>query len=91
MGITTDRYVAAYEGHTIELVRNAWDKTLTLRIDDTFAARASCALPRDIILTGTLGHQGVQHKITARSLVHLLSRKDSIEVDAVVLPGTRTH
>jgi hypothetical protein len=91
MGITTDRYVADYEGHTIELVRNAWDKTLTLRIDNTPAAHASCALPRDIILTGTLEHQGVQHAVTAKSLVHLLSRKESIEVDGAVLPGTRTE
>ena len=91
MGITTDRYVAEYEGHTIELVRNALGKTLMLRIDDTPTAHASCALPRDIILTGTLDHQGVQRTVTAKSLVHLLSRKESIEVDGVVLPGTKTH
>jgi hypothetical protein len=91
MGIIIERYVAAYEGHPIELVRNALAKTLTLRIDDRRAARASCALPRDIILTGALEHHGLQHTVTAQSLVHLrsLSRVESIAVDGVVIPGTK--
>lgn len=93
MGIITDTYVSEYEGHTIELVRNALAKTLTLRIDDAPVARASCALPRDVFLTGTLEHHGVQHTVTAKSVVHMrsLSREASIEVDGVALPGTKTQ
>jgi hypothetical protein len=92
MGIITQRYVTDYEGHPIELVRNALAKTLTLRIDSRRAARASCALPRDITLTGALEHQGNQHTVTATSLVHLrsLSREESIAVDGVVIAGTKT-
>jgi hypothetical protein len=89
MGIITQRYVSEFEGHTIELVRNALAKTLTLRIDGRPVARASVALPRDIILTGTLEHHGMRHTVTATSLVHLwsLSRNVSIAVDGVTLPG----
>ncbi len=92
MGIITQRYVVEYEGHPIELVRNALVKTLTLRIDNRRVARASCALPRDIILTGTLEHDGLPHTVTAKSLVHMqtLSREESILVDGIVIPGTRT-
>lgn len=88
MRVITERHAAEYEGHTIELVRNALAKTLTLRIDGTPVARASCALPRDVILTGTLEHRGIQHAVTAKSIVHLrtLSRQASIEVDGAVLP-----
>jgi hypothetical protein len=91
MGIITQRYVSDFEGHSIELVRNALAKTLTLRIDNRRASRASCALPRDIILTGALEHQGRQHTVTATSLVHLrsLSREESIAVDGVVIAGAR--
>jgi hypothetical protein len=93
MGIITERYVTEYEGHPIELARNALVKTLTLRIDDREAARASCALPRDIILTGALEHNGIQHTVTAQSRVHLrsLSREESIAVDGVVIPGTKAQ
>ena len=73
-------------------VRNALVKTLTLRIDDRRAARASCAFPRDIILTGTLDEDGVQYRVTAQSIVHLrsLSREETIAVDNVIIPGTKT-
>ena len=93
MGIIVERYVSEYAGHTIELVRNALTKTLTVHIDGTPVAHASCALPRDITLTGTLEHNGVQHTVTARSLVHILSlsREESIAVDGAVLRGTKTH
>ncbi len=93
MGIIIERYVSEYEGHRIELVRHALVKTLTLRIDDRRAARASCVFPRDIILTGALEHQGVQHSVIAHSLVHLrsLSREESIAVDGAVIPGTKTQ
>jgi len=92
MGIIIERYVSEYEGHLIELVRNALVKTLTLRIDDRRVARASCAFPRDIILTGALQHQEVQHIVRAHSHVHMrsLSREASIAVDGAIIPGTTT-
>jgi hypothetical protein len=92
MGITGDRYLAEYEGHTLELVRNNWAKMLTLRIDGADVASESCALPHAIILTFTFEHHGVQHTVTAKSIPHhLVSTNDTIEVDGVVLPVTKTQ
>jgi hypothetical protein len=86
MAITGDRYVATYEGHTIELVRNNWFKTLRLVIDGQVAARASCLLPRPITLTGTLEHGGATRPIVARSIPRfLLWTSDTIEVDGEAL------
>ena len=93
MGIIIERYMAEYGGHTIELVRNALVKTLTVRIDGKRPAWASCAFPRDIILAGALEQNGAQRTVTAQSLVHLrsLSREASIAVDGAIIPGARTH
>jgi hypothetical protein len=91
MGITEDRFVAEYAGHSIELVRNAWVKMLTLWIDGVQVAAESCALPHKITLNGTLEHQGVQHTVTATSVPdRIIFTKDSIEVDGVPLSVTRT-
>ena len=54
MAITGDHYVAEYDSHTIELIRNNWNKTLKLLIDGAEVASASVALPHDVTLTGTL-------------------------------------
>ncbi len=87
MGITGDCYVAEYEGHIIQLVRDNWLKTLTLRIDDADVASASRVLPRNITLRGSFEHHGIQHTVTAKSVIHrVLFTKDSIDVDGVVLP-----
>ncbi len=87
MGITGDCYVAEYEGHIIQLVRNNWLKTLTLRIDNTDVASASRVLPHNITLEGTFEHHGVQHTVTVKSVIHhVLFTKDTIEVDGVALP-----
>ena len=92
MAITGDVYVAEYEGHVIQLVRNNLQKTLTLRIDDKDVATASRALPHNITLTGTFEHQGVQHTVTAKSVIsRVLFTKDSIEVDGVDLPLAKTQ
>jgi hypothetical protein len=91
MGITGDRYVAEYEGHTIELVRDNWVKMLTLRIDGQDAASESVMFPHNITLTAILEHNGVQHTVIAKSLVHrLIFTKDSIEVDGTPLSVTKT-
>ena len=61
MSLTGDRYVGEYEVHTIELIRNNWNKTLQLLIDGQEVVCSSRILPHDIVLTGTLEHHGVQH------------------------------
>lgn len=89
MAITGDRYIGMYEGHTIELVRNNWNKTLTLLINGKEVARESRVLPHDIALTGILEHDGTQHTVTARSIVRFPSAEDTIEVDGQALNLTR--
>lgn len=90
MALTGDRYVGAYEGHTIELVRNNWSKTLRLLIDGREVARASRILPHDIVLTGALTHEGVEHSVVAKSIVQMPTAADTIEVDGQALPLTKT-
>jgi hypothetical protein len=91
MAITGDRYVGTYYGHTIELIRNNWVKTLKLLIDGQEVASKSCMLPGRITLTGTLEHNGVQHAVVARSVPrYLLWTKDTIEIDGNELPLTKT-
>jgi len=89
MAITGDRYVATYEGHTIELVRNNWAKTLKLRIDGREVASESRVLPHDITLTGTFDHNGVEHTVAAKSVVRFPSATDAIEVDGQALNLTK--
>jgi hypothetical protein len=89
MSLTGDRYVGMYEGHTIELVRNNWNKTLKLLIDGQEVAGESRTLPHDILLTGTLEHNGVQHAVVAKSIVHFPSTEDTIEIDGQALPLTK--
>jgi hypothetical protein len=89
MSLTGDRYVGTYEGHTIELVRNNWNKTLKLLIDGQEVACESRTLPHDILLSGTLEHNGVQHTVVAKSIVHFPSTEDTIEIDGQTLPLTK--
>lgn len=91
MAITGDRYVGDYEGHTIELVRNNWNKTLTLRIDGREAASESCVFPGRITLNGTLEHDGAPRAVIARSVPRrLLWTVDTVEVDGEELALTKT-
>jgi hypothetical protein len=91
MGLSGDRYVGTYEGHTIELVRNNWDKTLRLLIDGREVARGSCMLPGRITLNGTLEHDGAPRAVIARSIPRrLLWTTDTVEVDGKELALTRT-
>ncbi|MGI8553976.1 MAG: hypothetical protein ACR2PL_24800 [Dehalococcoidia bacterium] len=90
MGITGDRYVGTYEAHTVELVRNNWDKTLRLRIDGHEVDCASRVLLHAITLTGTLEHRGVQHTVVAKSVTRFPSTKDTIEIDGQALTLAKT-
>jgi hypothetical protein len=82
MAIIGDRYVGTYEGHTIELVRNNWNKPLKLLIDGREAASESCMLPGRITLAGTLEHLGAPRAAIARSVSRrLLWTVDTVEVD----------
>jgi hypothetical protein len=92
MAITGDRHVGTYEGHTLELIRNNWVKTLVLLIDGEEVARGSCMLPGRLTLTGALEHNGARHEVVARSVPwRLLWTKDTIEVDGKALPLTKTY
>jgi hypothetical protein len=90
LGITGDHYVGTYLGHTIELVRDNWHKTLQLLIDGRQVASESRIIPHDIVLTATLEHDGEQHTVVARAIVHFPNADDTIEVDGQVLPITKT-
>ena len=91
MALTGDRYVAEYEGHTLELVRDNWVKTLKLVIDGQEVASESRILPHDVRLTATLEHGGVQHRVEAKSVVRGLSTSDTIEVDGLPVPTAKTR
>jgi hypothetical protein len=82
MPLFGDQYTGTYEGHTLELVRNNWDKTLKLLIDGEVVASTSCHLPRTISLSGCLEHKGVRHKVMAKSIPHhIIFATDTIEID----------
>lgn len=89
MGITGDHYIAMYEGHAIELVRNNWNKTLKLLVDGQEVGAESRVLPHDITLTATLVHNGEPHTIIAKSIVHFPFTEDTIEIDGHPFPLTR--
>jgi len=90
MAITGDHYVGSYEDHTIEMVRDNWNKTLNLLIDGQKVASESRVLPHSITLTGTFEHNGIEHTVVARSIEHFLSTEDTIEVDGNPLTLTKT-
>ena len=82
MPLFGDHYAGAFEDHTLEPIRNNWDKTLKLLIDGEVVASATCHLPRSITLVGSLEHKGVRHEVVARSIPHhLVFTTDTIEVD----------
>lgn len=91
MGITGDRYTATYEGHTLELVRNNWNKTLNLLVDGEKVAGESRIFPHTITLTATLVHNGESHIIVAHSQEHMLSTVDTITIDGQDLPLDKTR
>lgn len=90
MAITGDRNAGTYAGHTVELARNNWNKTLTLLIDDREVARGSCALPHDITLAGAFVFEGARYTVAAKSVSHFPATTDTIEVEGAALPLTKT-
>ncbi len=92
MALTGDRFVGTYQGHTVELIRNKWVKTLSLWIDGRRVATKMCIWPWPTTLTGTLKHEGVAHAVVARSVPHhLLWTTDTVEVDGEALELTKTY
>ena len=92
MALTGDRYVGTYEGHTVELIRNKWFKTLSLWIDGKRVALELCVWPWPTTLTGSLEHDGVAHAVVARSVPRqILWTTDTVEVDgeALALPKAK--
>jgi hypothetical protein len=91
MGITKDRYIATYEGHTIEVISNNWVKTLNLLIDGNKVASESRFLPHDITLTKTFNHDGVKHTVVVTSVVHFPSIDVTFEIDGKEIIHTKTE
>ena len=69
MGLMGDGYRGTYQGHTIELIRDNLAKKLKLVIDGVEVASQPRAMQHDITLTATLVHEGVSHRVVARSIV----------------------
>ena len=91
MALTRDRYIGTFEGHTLELIRNKWFKTLSLWIDGKRVALELCIWPWPTTLTGTLEHDGVAHAVVARSVPRqILWTTDTVEVDGQPLTLTKT-
>jgi hypothetical protein len=96
MAIMGDRYVAEFDGHRVELVRDNAIKTLDLFVDGARVASESRILPHDITLTAKFqGKSGATHEIIARAIVkgpHIgrfaigIDVKDSIEIDGREVP-----
>ena len=59
----------SFQGHKIELIRDNLAKTLKLVIDGVEVASQPRAMQHDITLTATLVHEGVSHRVVARSIV----------------------
>jgi hypothetical protein len=92
MALTGNSFTAKYEGHTIELVRNNWNKTLKLVIDGEDVARESCLLPGRLTLRGALEHNGGAHAVVATSIPRrFVFIKETIAVDGSELPITSAH
>ena len=92
MALTGDRYVGLYKGHTVELIRNNWVKTLSLLIDGKQVASAMFIWPWQTTLTGTLEHEGVAHTLVARTVPYnILWTTDTVEVDGEAFALTKTY
>jgi hypothetical protein len=88
MALTGDRIAGTYAGHTIELVRNNWTRTLTLVIDGRTVARAWRPLPRTATLSGAIEHDGERHAVIATSTPRFPSAEVTITVDGQALSVT---
>ena len=94
MSITGDRYEGTFDGHKIELVRNNWNKTLSLLIDGAVVASEQRWIPRDITLHAEFDHKGAKHTVVAHQELKPIfglpiDTHDSVEIDGKTLPLTR--
>src|SRR5262245_60693783 len=91
MALTGDRYIGEFEGHTVELVRNNWVKSLVLLIDGHEVDRTTCHFPGTRTLRGELVRNGIRHAVVAKSVPrYVLWTKDTIEIDGKALHLTKT-
>lgn len=91
MALTGDRYVADYEGHVIELVRDNWIKVFSLVVDGQVVAKERCDFPHNIELRFDLAVNGQAHQVVGYSHVKSvlglpLDADDGILIDGRVLP-----
>ena len=86
MALTGDRVVwGSFAGHTIELVRNNWIRTLTLVIGGRTVARAWRRLLRTTTLRGTIEQDGMRYAVIATSIPRFPSAEAIITVDGQAL------
>jgi hypothetical protein len=96
MGISGDRYVGEYEGHSIELVRDNVVKSVRLVVDGREVALQSVALPTTYDLHGEFEHAGGKHTVFAHSefkkLLGLIpyDHDVAVEVDGKPIGLTKT-
>jgi hypothetical protein len=89
MGLMGDGYRGTYQGHTIELIRDNLAKKLKLVIDGVEVASEPRAMQHDITLTATLVHEGVSHRVVARSIVGRTT-SGTVMIDGAPLTIART-
>ena len=95
MGLTGDRYEGTFGSHKIELIRNNWDKTLSLCIDGACVAHEQRLLPKDITLQADFEDGGTMHTVIAHQHIKPLlglpiDADDSVEVDGKPLALKKT-
>jgi hypothetical protein len=92
MALTGECYVGVYEGHTVELIRNNWVKTLSLWLDGRRVAWAMTIWPRKVTLTGTLEHDGIARAVVARAVPRrILWSTVTVEADGKALALTKKY
>lgn len=89
MGMMGDGYRGTYQGHTVELIRDNVGKKLKLVIDGVEVASEPRALQHDITLNATLVHEGVSHRVVARSVVGRTT-SGTIHIDGAPLTIAKT-
>jgi len=90
MGLTGDRYEGSFKGHTIEVVRNEWVKTLKVLIDGKVAASKFCPIPRNVTLNATLEDGPNHHTVFVKSVIRFPFYEDTVEVDGQPIFLTKT-
>jgi hypothetical protein len=89
MGLMGDGYRGTYQGHTVELIRDNVAKMLKLVIDGVEVASEPRTPQHDIKLTATLVHEGVSHRVVARSVVGRTT-SGTVHIDGAPLTIAKT-